>query len=249
VAPAKGLVFVLFLRDDLEILVESHFELAILALDVVGLIAVGGGVEIVGLDGATDLCMCLGRDVVGHSRQRRGKASTSAPINILVMGDSLKGRKLSATSPRRPAIEKRTELVLFLLAGDLEVLVERHVVLAVLALDIVGLLALALGDDVGLFHRAPNGLDRRLDAFHLLLGQCRRISRTCRDNRESAAIKILFMDIPPREHAFIERLTGSLPGRPQPRKNCQKTVARLESVAIPLPRAPFIDRIDSLPYT
>ena len=53
-APAKGLVFVLFLGDDLEVLVESHFELAILALDVVGLVAVGGGVEIVGLDGATD---------------------------------------------------------------------------------------------------------------------------------------------------------------------------------------------------
>ena len=157
-APAKGLVFVLFLRDDLEVLVESHFELAILALDVAGLIAVGGDVEIVGLDepisaSALEIAACAsggtssaiaGRDVA--------KASTSALINILVMGDSLKGRKLSATSP------SRTELVLFLLAGDLEVLIERHVVLAVLALDIVGLVALALGDDVGFFDRAPMAL-------------------------------------------------------------------------------------------
>ena len=49
-----GLVFVFLLRLDVEVLVEGHLELAILALDVVGLVAVVGGVDIVGFDRAAN---------------------------------------------------------------------------------------------------------------------------------------------------------------------------------------------------
>ena len=91
-------------------------------------------------------------------------------------------------------------LVLFLLAGNLEVLVKRHVVLAVLALDVVGLVAVAFGGDVAFFHCAVEGLDRRLDAFDLLLGQRRfGMDRTGRSERDiDATINSLFMGVPPR---------------------------------------------------
>ena len=48
----------------------------------------------------------------------------------------------------------RTRLVLFLLVGDLEVLIQGHVVIAVLALDVVGLITVALGRDVAIVDRA-----------------------------------------------------------------------------------------------
>jgi uncharacterized membrane protein len=106
--------------------------------------------------------------------------------------------------PRPAAKETGARSALFLLVGDLEVLILRHVAIAVLALDVVGLIVAVVDFDVALIDRAPD-IGKRLGDAGLDLG--RRVvgvkaGAPATSSKPSAAMNILIMAVPPKRARF-----------------------------------------------
>ena len=77
--------------------------------------------------------------------------------------------------------------------------------MAVLALDVVGLVAVALGGDIVLLDSTADRLDRRLDTLDLFLGQRRlSVSRpSATSAMADAAMKLLIMDVTSEKPSFV----------------------------------------------